>query len=253
MQIGALFVGLVLVYFVARALPGTSTAILRFEAVMSAVGASVRRAVGRLVVNEGSLSARYAACEADRAELTSELIEQAAVQSEIDQWRTLVGYTERSGESGIPARIVRRSVDGNATQVTLDRGTEDGVQSGAAVIVGDGLFFGTIVSATAQTSVVELVTSVQSSVPSSLLSKESTIGVVQGREGALLSLEFIPQESDIVTGDIIATSGLEGRYPEGLALGIVTDVTTDARTPFKRAFVEMLYDPLAQTHVFIMR
>ncbi|MBP9827908.1 rod shape-determining protein MreC [Patescibacteria group bacterium] len=252
LQIGALFVGLVCIYFILRAVPLTSVPLLRFEAMLAQFGATARRTVSRVVINEGSLNARYEMCEADRAQLVAESIELATLRAEVDQWRALVAYTERSGEEGIAAKVVRRSVEGSAMRVTLDRGSEDGVTVGRAVIVGDGLFFGTIIGTANHTSVVELVVSTQSSVPASLLSKESTIGVVEGREGALLSLEFVPQDADIVAGDIIATSGLEGRYPSGLALGIVTDVTTDARTPFKRAFIEMLYDPLSQTQVMIL-
>lgn len=252
LQIGALFVGLTVAYFIARALPVASVPILRFEGAIAEFGAVVRRTLSRVVVNEGSLNAKYALCEADRAQLVADVVELASLRAEVDQWRSLVAYTERSGEVGIAASIIRRSVDGNAMRVTIDRGSEDGITTGRAVIVGDGLFFGTVTSVANYTSVIELVVSTQSSVPASLISKESTIGVIEGREGALLSLEFVPQDADIVAGDIIATSGLEGRYPAGLALGIVTDVTTDARTPFKRAFVEMLYDPLSQTRVMVL-
>lgn len=42
----------------------------------------------------------------------------------------------------------------------------------------------------------------------------------------------MPTSTDIQTGDLLVTSGLAGRYPEGYPVGYVTAVKNDNRLPF---------------------
>ncbi|MCR4311893.1 MAG: hypothetical protein NUV56_01280, partial [Candidatus Uhrbacteria bacterium] len=92
-------------------------------------------------------------------------------------------------------------------------------------------------------STVRLSTDRASQVPSAILGKRRTIGMVEGQEGALLAMDFVPQDADVAPGNIVVTSGLDGSIPEGLVIGTISDVIIQESAPFKRAIIEPLHDP----------
>jgi rod shape-determining protein MreC len=62
-------------------------------------------------------------------------------------------------------------------------------------------------------------------------------GVVSGRLGQDLQMEYIPQEDLISVGDVILTSGMGGRYPQGLVVGQITEIQQRDVDAFQRATV----------------
>lgn len=49
-----------------------------------------------------------------------------------------------------------------------------------------------------------------------------------------IQLEHVPSSTDIEVGDLLVTSGLGGRYPEGYPVGYVTEFSFDNKRPFAR-------------------
>jgi rod shape-determining protein MreC len=50
----------------------------------------------------------------------------------------------------------------------------------------------------------------------------------------------LPETADIQVGDILETSGLGGRYPQGIPVARVTGVTQLSGQPFARVIAEPL-------------
>jgi rod shape-determining protein MreC len=48
--------------------------------------------------------------------------------------------------------------------------------------------------------------------------------VVAVRKGAGLKLDLVPQHQDVKAGDVVMTSGIDGIYPKGYAIGTVERV-----------------------------
>jgi rod shape-determining protein MreC len=59
-----------------------------------------------------------------------------------------------------------------------------------------------------------------------------------------MELRFTPNSADLKVGDQLATSGVDGVYPPGLAVGQVRMV--DQRS--NSAFANIVVDPVANTH-----
>ena len=57
-----------------------------------------------------------------------------------------------------------------------------------------------------------------------------SIALGTGRSG-LLSLPYLPQNSDVIVGDLLVSSGLGGVYPPGYPVGKVTAITRDPGQP----------------------
>lgn len=206
------------------------------------IGTSVGNAIARLVASDDSLATQLADCTEDRQELTVDVTEQNAALRELEELRGLLAFQEKISLPGIAARVLTRSV-GGVTSVTIDRGSLDGLTVGMAAVISNGIYFGMVTDVDEHRATVRLSTDRSSQVPAAILGKHRTIGLAEGQEGALLAMNFVPQDADIHAGDIVVTSGLDGLMPEGLVIGTLSDVIVEDSAPFKRAIVEPLHDP----------
>lgn len=249
--LGAFFAVLIFL-LVSPKIPYVGGVIRSGEASVAAFGASFGRGVSRFLASENSLSIKLAAAEAEKAALARDVVEFERLKDENAELREALKYKETTGRAGLTARIIARSLPEDAMRVIIDKGSADGVARGSSVVVGQGVVFGTVTEVNDKTSVVTLLTSASSKMPAAILGKEKTIGLAEGRDGAIMSLKFIPRDVDIARADVVVTSGLGGKIPEGLLLGTVTDVVDMESAPFKEAFVQPLQDPLDWSTVLLI-
>lgn len=247
------FLGVILALFVFRRLPITGPLLLKIEAPIQAFGAKVGQGISRIVASDDSLSALLNTCTEDKTLLARDAVEFARLQDENAELQELLGYKEMDNRPTVTAKIVARSLKEETSKVVIDKGNDEGITVGSIVVVGQGVVFGTVTSVDAHTSVVSLLASTESKIPASILGKKKTIGLLEGREGAVLSLQFVPREADVARGDVVATSGLEGQIPEGLLLGTVTEVIDMESAPFVEALVEPLESPLEWNTVLVLK
>jgi len=66
-------------------------------------------------------------------------------------------------------------------------------------------------------------------------------GVVVGAGDRRLQMEYVSEVSDIVVGDLVVTSGIDGIYPKGYAIGRVETVER-AGGAYKRIVVKPAVD-----------
>lgn len=116
-------------------------------------------------------------------------------------------------------------------QVVIDKGRTDGVYEGQPVINEKGIV-GQVINVSAHNSRVLLLTDSNSSIPVQVLRND--IRVIASGDGDIdsIQLENVPTSTHIETGDLLVTSGLAGRYPEGYPVAYVTSVKNDNRLPF---------------------
>ncbi|TVO38632.1 rod shape-determining protein MreC [Vibrio algivorus] len=116
-------------------------------------------------------------------------------------------------------------------QVVIDKGRTDGVYEGQPVINEKGIV-GQVINVSAHNSRVLLLTDSNSSIPVQVLRND--IRVIASGNGDIdsIKLENVPTSTNIETGDLLVTSGLAGRYPEGYPVAYVTSVKNDNHLPF---------------------
>jgi len=246
------FFAVILVYLLLQRLPYTGDAIQRAQTALAAFGAGIGRSVARLVASDDSLGALLDKAEETNALLARDAVEFARLEDENAELKKSLAYKETGRRDSQTARVIARSLPENESRVILDKGSRDGVTVGSTVVVGQGIVFGVIFSVSETTSVVTLLSSTESRIPAQILGKKKTIGLLEGREGAVLSMQFVPRDAGIARGDVVVTSGLEGKIPEGLLLGTVTEVIDMQSAPFEEALVEPLENPLDWSFVLIL-
>ena len=125
------------------------------------------------------------------------------------------------------ADLVDVDLDPYRQRVMIAQGEAQGVRVGQAVMDAGGLL-GQVIETSAHRATVLLLTDPDHAVPVQV-ARSGFRGIAYGgvsRIGHPASLQVpnIPQSADIRKGDVLITSGLGGRFPAGLPVGVVNDL-----------------------------
>ncbi len=156
-------------------------------------------------------------------------------------------------ERAVVAQVIARPDRGPYRHaVIVDRGGADGVGPDW-VVLDRGAVAGRVVRAFHRRSEVLL-----------LLDPDSGIAVrhQQGRFTGILRgsgtprvrlarLDYVPRDQQVLTGDVLVTSGLDGIYPPGLLVGTVRRVTGDSPLTWS-IDVEVAFDPASLETVLLI-
>lgn len=188
----------------------------------------------------------------ERAELTQEVAQVEALREENTLLRAELGFLERSQIEAVAAAILAKSISHSVSRFVVDVGTDHGVELGAAVVSGEGIYVGKITEIGERSATVSALTDATHSVAVSLLNESRTIGVASVSVGDLLQIDFIPTDEVVQENDLVMTSGLEERIPSGLLVGVVNTVSQETGSPFQQAIVEPLTDVRRLSSVLVL-
>jgi rod shape-determining protein MreC len=153
------------------------------------------------------------------------------------QLKQLLAYNEAQTTTNITAPVIGRNSDRWWHQITLGKGSKEGIKSGD-VVMGIGGLIGRVVHVTPNTSQVLLISDASSRV-GAILSRNRQLGYIQGKEKSTVIMHFFNQVADIKPGDEIATSNLSKLYPPGLPIG---KVKSKSQQQTQEAITEILVE-----------
>jgi len=136
------------------------------------------------------------------------------------------------GES-VPGQIIGRDPLPWSGTVTINKGSSDGIGRNAAVVSQYGVV-GQTIATSAHSSRVLLVTDPNSGVDA-IVQRSRARGIIKGALDGRCLMKYLQRGDDIVVGDRIVTSGLDGIFPKGITIGEVTGVDLDKRGLLKTA------------------
>ncbi|MDR1921094.1 MAG: rod shape-determining protein MreC [Candidatus Adiutrix sp.] len=121
-----------------------------------------------------------------------------------------------------PARVLAWDPGPWFRSVIINLGSLDGAAVDQAVVHSSGVV-GRIVEATPHFARVLLATDFNSSIDA-FVQRSRAVGILSGQGGAPFILKYVRKDEDVRPGDLVVTSGLDGFFPKGLALGSVSRV-----------------------------
>ncbi|MFU2486350.1 rod shape-determining protein MreC [Thauera sp. WH-1] len=160
------------------------------------------------------------------------------LERENAQLRALLEMSQRIAVRSVAADILYNAPDPFARKVILDRGAQQGVEAGLAVVDARGVI-GQITRVHPIQSEVTLLTDRRQSIPVSVV-RNGVRGVLYGTGRGTLEMRHVLADVDIRPGDQLVTSGLDGVYVPGLPVATVLSVDREAD-----AFARIECEPLA--------
>jgi rod shape-determining protein MreC len=170
-----------------------------------------------------ALRARNAELEAQVAELQNRIVGYQENETELRILSSLLDYARTAPQHDyVAANVIGRDTSAFRSYLFLDIGSDGGVRRDMPVVTNQGLV-GIVVENTCCSSKIRLITDPDSAINARLQSSRDE-GVVVGRQGGGLELQYLSQQAEITPGDVVLTSGLSGRVPAGLVLGTISAV-----------------------------
>lgn len=167
---------------------------------------------------------------ADNLTLRLKLMRFESLEQENQRLRAARESSGRIVQRSMVAEIVRVDLDPFRQRVLVNKGSRDGVFHGQAALDANGIF-GQVTRVGPFSAELILISDPEHAIPVQInRTGARTIALGTGRSGQL-SLPYLPQNADVVAGDLLVSSGLGGVYPPGYPAGRVTAVERDPSQP----------------------
>ena len=170
-------------------------------------------------------------------QLSQQANQAAQLDAENAHLRNLLQLSQRMTTQSIPAEIQYDTRDPFTQKVVIGRGSQQGIRDGSPVVNEDGVI-GQVTRVFPMQSEVTLLTDKDQAVPVQIV-RTGLRSVIYGTpKGDALDLRFVPISADVLAGDELVTSGLDGIYPPGLPVAKVVRVDKQADTAFARVICQ---------------
>jgi len=219
------------------------------ESVTFGAFSEVQRGSSSLVTGVRNIWNRYIGLrhvEAENAALRRELDdvrvqfqERRALADRARGLEALLELRDRSNLKTVASEIIASSASPDFRTMTIDKGTLYGLQADMAVIAPGGVV-GRIVVPSIRASKVQLLID-RNAALGALIERSRAQGVAMGGGDQRLRLEYVSEAADVVVGDLVVTSGIDGIFPKGFTIGTV-DVVEKSGPSYKRITVKPAVD-----------
>lgn len=142
-----------------------------------------------------------------------------------DKLRALLGLKQSIARKTIAAEVVTHDPDNWFEQIVLDKGAQDNVRKGSAVVTNQGVV-GQVVDVSDHACVVRLLTDPSQKI-GVLIARTNTPGILSGRNKNPPVIDFVPVGSSVDVGDKVTCLGNGGIFPSGHTVGTVALVRRD--------------------------
>ena len=140
--------------------------------------------------------------------------------------------------------IIGSEAENYSTVITLNKGSDHGIEIGMPVIVKSGLV-GSVCEVGSQWCRIRVITEPSASV-GAYVSRSGATGILEGdillKDEGECYLNYLSPDSDVEVGDPVYTSGIGSIYPEGLLIGWISSVETEENLRTKSAKVKLAVD-----------
>jgi rod shape-determining protein MreC len=156
-----------------------------------------------------------------------------ALAQENARLRGLLKAQAKGGGNEVLAEVLYLGRDPFSQKVFVNKGTNDLVRPGQAVVDDMGVV-GQVTRAFPAVAEVTLLTEKDHTIPVKIERNGVRTLLVGAGTGRAPELRFMSASADVQSGDVLVTSGIDGTYPPGLAVAVVAAVERDSGLMFAR-------------------
>lgn len=161
----------------------------------------------------------------------------------------LLGLKNRATDKLIAAKVVNKSLTLSRNTLTLDVGEANGMKPWMPVLNEAGVV-GLVIATSRHYSIVNLLLNTSFRVSAKV--ERSRVDGIIAWDGNELLLNNIVKTMDVVPGDLILTSEYSSLFPHNVRIGVVSSVSKQAGTLFKKIVVTPSVDFVRLEEVFVV-
>lgn len=162
-----------------------------------------------------------------------QLLQLQALEAENSHLRQLLGAVQRVETKAIIAEILYFPRDPFNHKATLNKGSQHDIQPGQIVVDDKGVI-GQITQTYLWSSELTLITDNGHAVPTQTV-RNGLRSIVTGTgKNGELDVRYLSINSDIQLNDLLVTSGIDGVYPPGLPVAVISMVERNPANPFAK-------------------
>lgn len=171
------------------------------------------------------------------------------LESENARLRSLLGSSRTLRGKRVIAEVLNIDSSLFTNELLLNKGSLDGVFVGQAVVDSEGVM-GQIIRVSTVTSRMILLNDQKHAIPVRI-DRNGVRAIAQG-DGRSLYLRHLPNTVDIKEGDILLSSGLGQKFPDGYPVAKVTSVTRQPSQPYAEILAEPTANINRANHVLLL-
>jgi len=161
----------------------------------------------------------------------AKLLKLAALEKENIRLRALLENSFKLGEQVLVAELLAVNLVPYEHTVVVNKGSRFGVHSKQPVMDAYGIV-GQVIRTMPTSSEIMLITDPNHAIPVQVNRNGlRTIAIGSGQINRV-NLPFLPNNADILPGDLLVTSGLGGTFPQGYPVAVVDEFTARPNKPF---------------------
>jgi len=170
--------------------------------------------------------------------------------------RQLMDLQKQVSFKTLPVEILFNPPNPISQRIVINRGSSDGLKLGNP-IANDAGILGQVVRIYDHSAEVSLLEDRDFAVPVQVARNGLRAAVFGAGRGNPLELRYLPVASDLEVGDVLITSGIDGVYPPGFAVAVISRIERNADQNSSNVFcvpvspvnryrqaLAFLYDPL---------
>lgn len=177
------------------------------------------------------------------SELETRLRELESIKADNATLQEYMNLTQKYADySTIPAYVINKDVSNYSSDLVINVGSEDGVETNMTVIADKGLV-GHIISVTKNTAKVQVIVDAASTVSCNISTTDQSIickGTLENNQ--ILRASYIPTDAELIQGDNVYTSGMGGIYRKGILIGTIEEIITTSNATDRYATVKPAVD-----------
>ncbi len=171
------------------------------------------------------------------------------LESDNARLRSLLGSSRKLRGKRLIAELIDVNSNNYSQEIVINKGSIDDVYLGQAVVDADGVM-GQVVEVSNNTSRIILITDPKHAIP--IKNNRNGIRAIAQGNGINLNLMHLPNTIDIQQGDVLLSSGLGEKFPDGFPVAKVVSVTKKNDQPYAQVIAEPTANINTANHVLLL-
>ena len=192
---------------------------------------NLQKSLSANLLNREEIITQNQELKEENLNLKSQMQKIYRLESENKRLNELIDSKPKIENTYLFADIISTSKILNRHQILINRGSSDGVKLGSSIVNADGIV-GHVIRDQIFASEVLLISDLEHAIPIEIVRTGLRSIAIGTGEYNKLRINTLSTNTDLQKEDIIITSGLGGRYPEGFPVGTVKKISSETGNPF---------------------